>query len=72
MDQKLKPCPFCGSDNIEFHPTFIDGSYATPPAIGCLDCDFKKVGTIASIKRDADATRNFSDNLLINWWNRRK
>ncbi|MBO5681803.1 MAG: Lar family restriction alleviation protein [Lentisphaeria bacterium] len=71
MKEELKPCPFCGkSESVFFVETFVEGRYADAPAIGCSTCGFRKYGIVANLG-DEEKTKQFSDNLLINWWNRR-
>ena len=69
----LKPCPFCGSTkDVEFHESVYNGNYAYPPEIGCLKCGYKITGMTIGISGDNGVnSKKFTDNLLINWWNRR-
>ena len=68
---ELKPCPFCGSrEDVEFVGTEVHGMFMTNPEIGCLKCNYKITGEIVSMP-DSKRIIQCSDNLLINWWNRR-
>lgn len=72
VNHKLKPCPFCGSiEDVEFTPASISGHFATPPSIGCLKCAYTFYGATTFYGNDEEQMMKFSDNLLINWWNRR-
>ena len=56
----LKPCPFCGSNNLEDHYVFIK----------CTDCG--EEGPPSNNKRN-DAHADFVDNEnAIEYWNERK
>ena len=64
---ELKPCPFCGSENIELH--FDPGSYGYTPAksfVLCSSCG-------AEMKRTAYSETALKKIKLkaINAWNRR-
>ena len=55
---------------MEFHESGCFGNYAYPPEIGCLKCGYKITGMAVGMKDEGKAMA-FSDDLLINWWNKR-
>lgn len=69
--RELKPCPFCGSqEDVEFVGAEIKGRLIINPAIGCLKCNYKIIGEIVHMPC-RERTIQISNNLLVNWWNRR-
>ena len=67
----LKPCPFCGSkEDVEFVGMEIKGRLITNPVIRCLKCNYKIMGKIVHMPC-RERTIQISNDLLINWWNRR-
>ena len=69
----LKPCPFCGrEDEVFFNHAINDGfGYFTPASIGCKRCGFKKGGFFISVNNDAELSEQMSNQMLIDWWNKR-
>ena len=60
MNKKLKPCPFCGGDNIgtDYIATYsLDSSFYV---FGCLDCDITFMTDSAKI-----------DDYCLELWNKR-
>ena len=69
---ELKPCPFCGGTEIEFEPAVFTGMFIIPPRIGCRKCEYKIAGTVPFYYgEDHELKVLFSNNLLVNWWNKR-
>lgn len=68
----LKPCPFCGKDDVFFKPAEYRGVYCSTPAyIGCKRCGFEKTGFYVLINNNGELSEKTSNQMLIDWWNRR-
>ena len=67
----LLPCPFCGKDEVFFEPAEYDGYYSKPASVGCKRCGVKKTGFFAVINGDMKLSVKTSNQMLIDWWNRR-
>ena len=64
MSEKLKPCPFCGSNNLEFKDSDIEGWISH---VACMSCD-DMIGPMSEFKYD-DVEEAHAD--AANVWNRR-
>lgn len=64
MSERLKPCPFCGSNSLEFRDSDIEGWISH---VSCLDCD-DMIGPMSKYKYD-DVEDAHAD--AAEAWNRR-
>lgn len=69
--RELKPCPFCGGTEIEFEPAWFNGIGIFPPRIGCPKCDYTIQGKVGFLGKRTETKVKYSNNLLVNWWNKR-
>ena len=73
IEQRLKPCPFCGNKDIEFsliHPQYVgkpDMDYWVCWGIGCTEC-----GATMEYGRTGDETWDDTQEAIIAAWNRRE
>lgn len=61
--EELKPCPFCGSKNVEFRPGVLFNG-----AIHCNDCSADVVFDACKLLVNADQDWKTA---IANGWNRR-
>ena len=67
MAEELKPCPFCGSDDL--CPSFHKGEHELIVCIACDACDVEGPSVIAT---DDDNDRTVAIRKARAAWNKRK
>lgn len=71
---ELKPCPFCGSENIGMHASYNPKIHRYFMFARCEKC--KSTGTSVACKREYDSTdesiwEDYAAYIATNAWNRR-
>ena len=60
MSEELKPCPFCGGEDIYLKEVDLDFAFSTYYHVRCLTCNC-----------NLDSIQNTSKSKAIEAWNRR-